>query len=72
METRFGERLLDEREAAAFLHISPRTLQRWRWAGGGPQFAHIGSRVRYARTALEDFVEQRQRTLTSAPLGHRR
>jgi len=66
------QRPTEEREAAAFLHISPRTLQRWRWAGGGPQFIQIGSRIRYAQTALEDFVERRQRTRAMARRAHRR
>lgn len=60
-------RLLDEHEAAAFLRISPKTLQRWRWSGGGPPFVKLGSRVRYARCDLEDFVALRRRFSTADP-----
>ena len=34
-------------ELAARWRISPRTLERWRWAGGGPRFIKIGGRVVY-------------------------
>ena len=28
-------------------HISPRTLEQWRWLGKGPKFLKIGARVLY-------------------------
>lgn len=41
--------LLTTREAAALIHVSPRTLEGWRLRGGGPAFLRVGKRlVRYA------------------------
>ena len=53
------------RETAAFLGLSPRTLDRYRMTGQGPAFHKFGTRVRYARTDLEDWAAQRRRTSTS-------
>lgn len=40
--------------------ISPRTLERWRWLGGGPPFLKIGARVAYRLEDIEAFeVQQR-------------
>jgi hypothetical protein len=36
-------------------HISPRTLERWRWLGIGPQFMKIGARVLYRVTDIESY-----------------
>jgi hypothetical protein len=47
---------LTEVEAAKFLHISPRTLCRWRWAGKGPRWAKFGGAVRYAASELIIFA----------------
>jgi len=62
-----ADRLLDQREAARFLGLSPATLARWRSIGGGPSFVKLGARVRYARRALEDFVRLRERYSTADP-----
>lgn len=35
-------------EAAAFLRLSPRTLEKQRVIGGGPRFRKFGRRVMYA------------------------
>ena len=53
------------REAAAFLALSPRTLDRYRVDGGGPPFHKFGSSVRYARADLEAWASARRRTSTS-------
>lgn len=37
--------LLNQREAAAFLRLSERTLERFRLTGDGPRFAKAGRRV---------------------------
>ena len=53
------------REAAAFLGLSPRTLDRYRVNGEGPAFHKFGNRVRYARADLEAWAAARRRTSTS-------
>ena len=52
LSTAGGDRVLSEAEAANFLKLSPRTLQRWRLAKFGPRFLRYSSRcIRYR---LED------------------
>ena len=53
------------REAAAFLGLSPRTLDRYRVTGQGPAFHKFGTRVRYARADLEKWARERRRISTS-------
>lgn len=36
-------------------NIAPRTLERWRTKGRGPQFVRIGRHVRYRLTDIIDF-----------------
>ena len=51
-----GEPLLTPEDVAEFLRVSPRTLERWRWAGGGPPFHRVGGLCRYAKGDLESWV----------------
>lgn len=57
--------LLDEKEAADRLGLSPRTLQAWRVSGGGPVYRKIGRRVAYAVPDLVAFVDAGTRAHTS-------
>jgi len=50
--------LMDTEEAARFLNISPRTLERDRRFGRGPSFCRFGKTVRYPRAALEKYISQ--------------
>ncbi len=50
---------LDNREAAAFLRLSPRTLEKQRVTGGGPIYRKLGRRVVYAVADLEAWVDER-------------
>lgn len=36
-------------------HLSPRTLERWRWEGIGPHYLKIGGRVVYSLTEVEEY-----------------
>ena len=36
-------------------HMSPRTLEQWRWLGKGPKFLKIGARVLYDEAEIEDY-----------------
>jgi len=52
--------LLNEVEAAAFLGISPRALQKWRVNGRGPEFLRLSSRcIRYSRANLLGWLKAR-------------
>lgn len=56
----------DEARAAALISVNRRTLAQWRFRGVGPKFVKISSRcVRYRRSDLLEWVEQRLRTSTS-------
>ena len=56
---------LDTRAAAAHLGLSPRTLDRYRVSGEGPEYFKLGTRVRYRLADLEAWTETRRRRSTS-------
>jgi predicted DNA-binding transcriptional regulator AlpA len=53
------KRYLTNQEAAEFLKLSPRTLNKQRVHGGGPQFHKFGRRVVYALSDLEAWANAR-------------
>jgi hypothetical protein len=57
--------LLNQREAALELHLSERTLERLRVAGGGPRFLKAGAAVRYRELDLRSWIEARLINSTS-------
>ena len=63
---------LGTREAAAFLGLSPRTLDRYRVTGEGPAFHRFGSRILYAQSDLEEWAAARRMTSTSDDRAARR
>ena len=54
-------------EAAAFLRLSPRTLEKQRVLGGGPRFRKFGARVLYAVGDLRTWADGRAYDMTSDP-----
>ena len=54
-------------EAAEFLKLSPRTLEKQRVIGGGPRFRKFGRRVVYAIADLESWSASRTCETTSDP-----
>ena len=60
-------RYLTNDEAAAFLRLSPRTLEKQRVIGGGPRFRKFGRRVLYAIDDLEAWADARSFEMTSDP-----
>ena len=60
-----GKHYLSTREAAEWLGLSTRTLDRYRVSGAGPAFHRFGSRVRYLLADLEAWAAARRRTSTS-------
>ncbi len=57
--------LLNQREAAAVLRLSERTLERFRLSGDGPLYVKAGRRVAYRHEDLDRWVSDRVRTSTS-------
>ena len=60
-------RYLCNDEAAAYLQLSPRTLEKQRVIGGGPKFRKFGRRVVYAIEDLESWASARACDTTSDP-----
>jgi molybdenum cofactor biosynthesis enzyme MoaA len=54
-------------EAAEFLRLSARTLEKHRTTGGGPRFRKFGRIVRYTVPDLEAWAEARAFKMTSDP-----
>lgn len=46
---------MNQRELSARWKLSPRTLERWRWIGGGPKFLKLGGRVVYRLSDIEEY-----------------
>ena len=55
----------DTRRAAAYLGLSPRTLDGYRVSGDGPAFHRFGNRVRYCRPDLDAWAARRRATTTA-------
>jgi hypothetical protein len=51
--------LLNQTQAAEVLAVNPRTLEGWRFKGGGPRFVRVGRRVRYRMRDLRAWIEER-------------
>ncbi len=56
---------MSTREVAALLRLSPRTLDRYRVSGDGPDFHKFGNRVRYLRADVEAWASKRRRRSTA-------
>jgi hypothetical protein len=54
-------------EAAEFLHLSPRTLEKMRLVGGGPPFCKLGRRAFYTLPDLKEWAARRRCNSTSDP-----
>lgn len=60
-----GNVYLTQQEAAAYLRLSPRTLERHRVAGTGAKFTRLGRRIVYRRDELDRWAEDRTFSSTS-------
>lgn len=61
------QRYFTNDEAADYLRLSPRTLEKQRVIGGGPKFRKFGRRVMYAVADLDAWAETRSFETTSDP-----
>jgi len=61
------QRYLTNDEAADYLRLSPRTLEKQRVLGGGPKFRKFGRRVMYAVADLDAWAAERSFESTSDP-----
>lgn len=51
---------LDSAALAAWLDVPERTLERWRYTGGGPPYYRLGRLVRYRRSLVEVWLAERR------------
>jgi hypothetical protein len=52
--------VLDERQVAALLRTSVRSLRRWRTEGRGPPYAKVGNHVLYRFAGILEWLEARE------------
>ena len=58
--------LINEKVAADFLNVTPRTMQSLRQRGGGPPYRRLMARcLRYTRADLKTWADKHLRTSTS-------
>jgi hypothetical protein len=50
-----SETCLNQIDLARRWRVSPRTLERWRWLGEGPQYLKLGGRVLYRVSDIEAY-----------------
>jgi hypothetical protein len=57
----------DQNQLAKRWHISPRTLERWRWQNDGPSYVKIGGRVVYRMEDVEAYESDRLHDIRRGP-----
>jgi len=50
--------ILTDKETAAYLGVASRTLRDWRRQGKGPDYIRIGSKVRYQKSDILNYLEK--------------
>ncbi|HLW54413.1 MAG TPA: helix-turn-helix domain-containing protein [Candidatus Angelobacter sp.] len=73
MQDQSTPEMMNQAGAATFLNVPPRTLERWRLEGVGPQWIKLGhgkrGAVRYHRRALLEYIRQRTRESSAGSKG---
>lgn len=64
------DRLMTQREAAAFLTLSQKTLEAWRGASPprGPKFVRMGTRIAYWHSDLITWAERNTAATIDDPI----
>ena len=52
-------------DAARYMHHSPKTLEKWRVYGTGPEYVKLGRVVLYDCNAIEEFLNSHRRSSTA-------
>jgi predicted DNA-binding transcriptional regulator AlpA len=55
-----SDEFLTLRETAALTKFAEPTLRKFRWAGTGPPSFRVAGRVRYRRSAVEEWMRQQE------------
>ena len=59
------EQLYNEKETAKLLSLSVKTLQRYRYTGGGPIYVKLGKSVRYKESDIAKYISVKTRNITT-------
>lgn len=54
-------------QLAAWLGVDPKTLETWRYGGGGPPWFKVGRTIRYRVRAVAEWIETQERAGACAP-----
>lgn len=49
--------VMNEKKAAEYLDLSPKTLQKYRWEQKAPAYIKVGRSVRYRKEDLDAFLD---------------
>jgi predicted site-specific integrase-resolvase len=60
-----SDTFLNQSRLANRWHLSPRTLERWRWKGEGPAYLKLGGRVVYRIEDILAYEQTRERQSTA-------
>ena len=61
--------LLSRKQAADFLGISPRTMEKWAVVGGGPNFLKIGKKVMFSQQDILTWIDSRKYSHTNCNIS---
>jgi len=50
--------ILTDKETAVFLGVADRTLRDWRKSGKGPDYAQMGSKIRYRKIDINEYLDR--------------
>ena len=56
------DELLTPKEVSAITKIKTTTLGSWRWSGKGPKYCKVGGSVRYPKSQLERWIQERSKS----------
>ena len=59
------EELLTPKELGAITKIKTTTLGSWRWSGKGPKYCKVRGSVRYPKSQLERWIQERSESFFS-------
>lgn len=54
------KKYMTEQEAADYLKMSPKTLQKWRHQGNSPAYSKLGRCIRYLESDLDEYASSRK------------
>lgn len=66
MATAIERKAMTEKDTAAYMCVSEKTLQKWRWQGCGPAFLKVGRLIRYRLEDVDAYLDSCKRTMAGS------